>query len=96
MTEPLNKTLRDFSEDMSDMLDSMAAVKGEGFSHAVALLFSSINLEKLTPAANAISVEFIRYLKCTQTLEYGNEVLNAVATLHKKAAEYDARIQGSL
>ena len=93
MIDRTEKALEIFEKDLVEILSTMKAVKGGAFAHAVALIFNAITLEQVNPAVKAIRLEFIQYLKCTQSLQYKNEVLDSVRTLSKKADELNLRLR---
>jgi hypothetical protein len=90
----LQAGLDQLGRDMSDMLENIEAVKGEAFSHGVAVVINLYNLERATPAAKAVTAEFGKFVKQQLGDAYLEELLSCAEGILKKQIEMERKLHG--
>jgi hypothetical protein len=90
----LQAGLDQLGKDMADMLSNIEAVKGEAFSHGVAVIVNLYNLERVTPKTVALKANFAKFVKQQLGNSYLKELLSCAEGILKKQIEMERKLNG--
>jgi hypothetical protein len=92
--EKFQAAVDQLGKDMADMLDNIEAVKGEAFSHGVAVIVNLFNINRITSKTVAINAEFGKFVMQLKGEAYMDELLSCAEGILKKQLEMERKLNG--